>query len=75
MRKLLAMKGLGAGNYRVRELVGTPVRFDCLKRGACDGVPARPAGRSDRADAGYRQLGLSTEAVSAFQFQLLAVKR
>ena len=39
MRKLLALKGLGADDYRVKELVGTPVRFECLKRGECDGVP------------------------------------
>src|SRR5215468_12160364 len=35
MRKLLALKGLGENDYAVKELVGTPVRFDCLKRGEC----------------------------------------
>ena len=39
MRKLLALKGLIDGDYRVKELVGTPVRFECLRRGECDGVP------------------------------------
>ena len=39
MRKLLALKGLGEGDYSVKELVGTPVRFECLKRGECDAVP------------------------------------
>lgn len=39
MRKLLALHGLGATDYRVKELVGTPVRFDCLKAGECDTVP------------------------------------
>ena len=34
MRKLLALKGLRATDYLVKELVGTPVRFECLKR-AC----------------------------------------
>ncbi len=75
MRKLLALKGLAATDYRVKELVGTPVRFDCLKRGECDGVPLGQPDDLIALTQGYRRLGLSTEAVSAFQFQLLAVKR
>src|ERR1700728_1775249 len=38
-RKLLALKGLGEGNYRVKELVGSPARAECLKSGECDGGP------------------------------------
>jgi ABC-type nitrate/sulfonate/bicarbonate transport system substrate-binding protein len=75
MRKLLALKGLGDGDYRVKELVGTPVRFECLKRGECDGVPLGQPDDLIALTEGYRRLGLSTEAVSSFQFQLLAVKR
>jgi ABC-type nitrate/sulfonate/bicarbonate transport system substrate-binding protein len=75
MRKLLAMKGLGHDAYRVKELVGTPVRFECLRRGECDGVPLGQPDDLIALTQGYRRLGLSTEAVSAFQFQLLAVKR
>ena len=75
MRKLLALHGLGAADYRVKELVGTPVRFDCLKAGECDGVPLGQPEDLIATATGYRRLGLSTEAVSAFQFQLLAVKR
>ena len=75
MRKLLALKGLGPADYRVKELVGTPVRFDCLKRGECDGVPLGQPDDLIAVTEGYRRLGLSTEAVSSFQFQLLAVKR
>jgi NitT/TauT family transport system substrate-binding protein len=75
MRKLLALKGLGASDYRVKELVGTPVRFECLRRGECDGVPLGQPDDLIALTQGYRRLGLSTEAVSAFQFQLLAVKR
>ncbi len=75
MRKLLALKGLGDGAYRVKELVGTPVRFECLRRGECDGVPLGQPDDLIALTQGYRRLGLSTEAVSAFQFQLLAVKR
>jgi NitT/TauT family transport system substrate-binding protein len=75
MRELLALKGLGEADYRVKELVGTPVRFECLRRGECDGVPLGQPDDLIALTQGYRRLGLSTEAVSAFQFQLLAVKR
>ena len=75
MRKLLALKGLGEADYRVKELVGTPVRFECLRRGECDGVPLGQPDDLIALTQGYGRLGLSTEAVSAFQFQLLAVKR
>ncbi len=74
-RKLLALKGLGDDDDRVKELVGTPVRFDCLRRGECDGVPLGQPDDLIALTQGYRRLGLSSEAVSAFQFQLLAVKR
>jgi ABC-type nitrate/sulfonate/bicarbonate transport system substrate-binding protein len=75
MRKLLALKGLAETDYRVKELVGTPVRFACLKRGECDGVPLGQPDDLIALQQGFRRLGVSTEAVSAFQFQLLAVKR
>src|SRR5258708_5762508 len=75
MRKLLALHGLGAADYRVKELVGTPVRFNCLNAGECDAVPLSQPEDLIATAAGYRRLGLSTEAVSTFQFQLLAVKR
>jgi ABC-type nitrate/sulfonate/bicarbonate transport system substrate-binding protein len=65
MRKLLALKGLGAADYRVKELVGTPVRFECLRRGECDGVPLVQPDDLIALTQGYRRLGLSTEAVSA----------
>jgi hypothetical protein len=71
MRKLLALKGLGEADYRVKELVGTPVRFECLRRGECDGVPLGQPDDLIALTQGLRRLGLSTEAVSAFQFQLL----
>jgi NitT/TauT family transport system substrate-binding protein len=75
MRKLLAMNGLHAADYRVKELVGTPVRFECLRRGECDGVPLGQPDDLIALTQGFRRLGLSTDAVSAFQFQLLAVQR
>jgi ABC-type nitrate/sulfonate/bicarbonate transport system substrate-binding protein len=75
MRRLLALKGLASTDYRVKELVGTPVRFECLRRGECDGVPLGQPDDLIALTQGYRRLGMSTEAVSAFQFQVLAVRR
>ena len=75
IRKLLALKGLQDGDYSVKELVGTPVRFDCLKKGECDAVPLGQPEDFIAIGQGYRRLGLSTEAVSAFQFQVVAARR
>ena len=76
MRRLLALKGLRDTDYQVKELVGTPVRFDCLKRGECDAVPLGQPGRFDRRPAGLSAgLAISTEAIAAFQFQVIAARR
>jgi NitT/TauT family transport system substrate-binding protein len=75
MRKLLALKGLNPSDYSVKELVGTPVRFDCLKRSECDAVPLGQPEDFVAISQGYRRLGLSTEAVAAFQFQVVAARR
>jgi ABC-type nitrate/sulfonate/bicarbonate transport system substrate-binding protein len=75
MRKLLALKGLGEADYSVKELVGTPVRFDCLKRGEYDAVPLGQPEDFVAIGEGYRRLGVSTEAVAAFQFQVVAARR
>jgi ABC-type nitrate/sulfonate/bicarbonate transport system substrate-binding protein len=75
IRKLLALKGLGEADYSVKELVGTPVRFDCLKRGECDAVPLGQPEDFVAMGEGYRRLGVSTEAVAAFQFQVVAARR
>ena len=75
IRKLLARHGLKDGGYRVKELVGTPARFDCLKKGECDGVPLGQPEDFMAVTLGYRRLGLSTEAVPSFQFTVSAVRR
>jgi ABC-type nitrate/sulfonate/bicarbonate transport system substrate-binding protein len=75
MRKLLALRGLSAGDFEVKELVGTPVRFDCLKRAECDAVPLGQPEDFIAIGQGYRRLGLSTDAVPTFQFQVLAARR
>jgi ABC-type nitrate/sulfonate/bicarbonate transport system substrate-binding protein len=75
MRKLLALKGLQGSDYRVKELVGSPVRFECLRRGECDAVPLGQPDDLVAIQQGYRRLGVSTEAVATFQFQVIAARR
>jgi ABC-type nitrate/sulfonate/bicarbonate transport system substrate-binding protein len=75
MRKLLALKGLGDADYRIKELVGTPVRAACLKSGECDAVPLGQPDDLIAIKDGYHRLGLSTEAVASFQFEVIAARR
>jgi ABC-type nitrate/sulfonate/bicarbonate transport system substrate-binding protein len=75
MRKLLALKGLGAADYRVKQLVGSPLRAACLKSGECDAVPLGQPDDLIAIKDGYRRLGLSTEAVPSFQFEVIAARR
>lgn len=74
-RKLLALRGLYEVDYRVKELVGTPARFDCLKKGECDAVPLGQPDDLIAIKQGYRRLGVSNEAVAAFQFEVVAARR
>ena len=75
MRKLLALKGLGDADYRVKELVGSPLRAACLKSGECDAVPLGQPDDLIAVKDGYRRLGLSSEAVASFQFEVIAARR
>jgi ABC-type nitrate/sulfonate/bicarbonate transport system substrate-binding protein len=75
MRKLLALKGLGQADYRVKELVGSPARAACLRSGECDAVPLGQPDDLIAVKDGYRRLGLSTEAVASFQFEVIAARR
>src|SRR5581483_3835312 len=74
-RKLLALNGLGDDDYRVKELVGTPARAACLKSGACDAVPLGQPDDLIAVRDGYKLLGVSTDAVAAFQFEVIAARR
>ena len=74
-RKLLALNGLSDGDYRISQLVGTPARFKCLQMGECDAVPLGQPDDLVAIKQGYRRLGLSTDAVAAFQFEVVAARR
>jgi len=75
MRKLLALKGLNDADYSVKELVGTPVRFECLKKKECDAVPLGQPDDFNAIDEGFHRLGTSTEAVASFEFTVVLVRR
>lgn len=74
-RKLLAQHGIKDGEFKVRQLVGTPVRFACLKSAECAGVPLGQPADIEAVKAGFRRLGDTTEAVGNFQFQLIVAHR
>ena len=74
-RKLLALHGIKEGDFKVKELVGTPARSACLKKGECDAVPLGQPEDFILIEEGFRRLGVSTEAMSNFQFIVAAVRR
>ena len=74
-RKLLAKNGVQDGEFKVKQLVGTPVRYACLKSGECAGVPLGQPNDIAAVKGGFRRLGDTTEAVGNFQFQLIVAHR
>ena len=75
IRRLLAKNGLSDRDFRVKEMVGTPVRFNCLKQGECDGVPLGQPEDFMAVDMGYRILGISSDAVPDFLYTVTAVRK
>ena len=74
-RMLLEKHGLPAGAYRSRELVGTPVRADCLSKGECDAVPLGQPDDILFMQRGYNKLGDSLEVIPVLQFSIIAARR
>src|SRR6266480_4603689 len=74
-RKLMVMNGIKEGDFKVKELVGTPARSACLKKNECDAVPLGQPEDFILMQEGYRRLGVSTDAMSNFQFIVGAVRR
>ena len=74
-RKLMALGGIKEGDFKVKELVGTPARADCLRKGECDAVPLGQPEDFQLMKQGYRRLGVSTDAMTNFQFIVSAVRR
>jgi NitT/TauT family transport system substrate-binding protein len=74
-RKLMAQNGVKEADFKVKELVGTPARADCLRKGECDAVPLGQPEDFLLMKQGYRRLGVSTDAVPNLQFIVSAVRR
>jgi ABC-type nitrate/sulfonate/bicarbonate transport system substrate-binding protein len=74
-RLLLEKHGLKEPAYRTRELVGTPVRADCLTRGECDAVPLGQPDDIVFMQKGYNKLGDSLEVIPVLQFGVIAARR
>ncbi len=75
MHRLLALHGLGAGDYREKRLEGTPARASCLKRGECEAVPLGQPQDFSALDDGFSLIGRSTEAVPELLYTVTAVRR
>jgi ABC-type nitrate/sulfonate/bicarbonate transport system substrate-binding protein len=74
-RMLLEKHGLTEPAYRSRELVGTPVRADCLNKGECDAVPLGQPDDILFMRRGYNKLGDSLEVIPVLQFSVVAARR
>jgi len=74
-RKLMAKNGIKEGDFKVKELVGTPLRADCLRKGECDAVPLGQTEDFVFIRQGYQRLGVSTDAVPSFLFTVSAVRK
>jgi len=74
-RKLMALNGIKEGDFKTTELVGTPARSECLRKGPCDAVPLGQPEDFILMKQGYLRLGVSTDAMSHFQFIVSAVRR
>jgi ABC-type nitrate/sulfonate/bicarbonate transport system substrate-binding protein len=75
MRRLMAQHGIKDGDIRVTIIPGTPARLNCLQRGECDAVPLGQPQDLVAAAAGFRVLGLSTDAVPDFLYTVTAARR
>ena len=75
IRRLLALRGLGADDFRVKIIEGTPARWSCLKRGECDAVPLGQPQDLLAIKEGFHSLGVSNDAVPDFLYTVTAVRR
>lgn len=72
---LLAKGGLKDGDYRIKEIIGSTQRSDCLATGDC---AAAPLGQPDDivfAQRGFHKLGDSLAVVPELQFNVIATRR
>src|SRR4051794_29595019 len=74
-RMLLTKHGLKEPAFRTKELVGTPIRAQCLSNGECDAVPLGQPDDIVFAQKGFTKLGDSLEVIPVLQFNVIAARR
>ena len=73
--KLLAKAGVSKSDFTTKELIGTPVRVDCLVKGECDAVPVGQPDDLVLMQKGFVNLGNSLQVIPALQFNVIAARR
>ena len=73
--KLLGANGVNRSDVKIDIISGTPERLRCLESGPCDAAPLGQPEDFMALAKGYRRLGLSTDAVSSFQYTVTAARR
>jgi len=75
MRLLLAKHGLNERDYQVQEMQGTPIRLECMVKGACSAAPLTQPLDLVSVQKGFRKLGDSLEVIPVLQFNVIAARR
>jgi ABC-type nitrate/sulfonate/bicarbonate transport system substrate-binding protein len=75
LRKLLADKGLGDGDYNFREIGGSQERFDSLKSGATVASLLNPPFDRNLLAQGFRSLGTTGEYFPTYPGSIAAARR
>ncbi len=73
--RLLSAKGIKAGDYTAKAVVGTPARFACLKSGECAAVPMGQPQDLGAIAQGFPRLGFTYEAGADLIFNVDMVRR
>ena len=74
--RLLLEKGrLKDGDYRIKQVIGSNQRGDCLVKGECDAVPLGQPDDIVFLQKGFRKLGDSLEVIPVLQFNVIAARR
>jgi ABC-type nitrate/sulfonate/bicarbonate transport system substrate-binding protein len=74
-RLLLAKHDVKDTDYKVKEVVSTRLRGQCLAKKECDAVPMGQPADIVLAQKGYTSLGNSLEVIPVLQFSVVAVRR
>jgi ABC-type nitrate/sulfonate/bicarbonate transport system substrate-binding protein len=74
-RMLLDKHGLSAADYKVKEVVSSRLRGECMTKKECDAAPMGQPDDIEFGRKGYTALGNSLEVIPVLQFGVVAVRR